>query len=57
MGVLSERGFIFDVQDDNLGLPSGIRSIIQGLKWVKLYQHPGAYNIPIVKELYSNLIE
>lgn len=57
MGVLSERDFTFYGQDDNLGLPGEIGSIIRGMKQVKLCKQPGAYNISIVKDFYSNLTD
>ncbi|KAL5081090.1 hypothetical protein RYX36_009511 [Vicia faba] len=54
-GIFYERGFTFDPKDENLGIPASIAFFIQSKKWHKLRQHPGSYNIQIVKEFYSNL--
>lgn len=38
--VLSERGFIFEIEDGDLGFTYEVEHIITGQKWKKICKHP-----------------
>ena len=44
MSVLSERGFTYDNQEEDLGIIGEIGTTIRKLKWMKLCRQPGAFN-------------
>lgn len=52
-----ERGFIYNMEDKNLGLPDDIWRIIISIKWRKFYKHPNPYNMKMVKEFYTDLVD
>lgn len=52
-----ERGFIYNMEDKNLGLPDDIWCIITNIKWRKFYKHPNPYNMKTVKDFYANLVD
>lgn len=45
------------MEDDDIGLPVGIRRIIKSVKWNKFYTHPYPYNMQMLKNFYSNLVD
>lgn len=51
-----EKGFIFNMEDDDLDLTDEIRCVITSHKWKKFCRHPNPHNMQIVKELYSYIV-
>lgn len=56
MSIHSDRGFVYNMEEDNLGLPEDIEWIIMTIKWIKFLKNPNPYNIQKVKEFYSNIV-
>lgn len=54
--VNSKRGSIFNMDDDNLGVTDEVGRIITIHKWKKLCKHLNLYNMQIVKDFYSNMV-
>lgn len=50
-------GFIYNMEDENLVLSGNLRHIIKCLKWDKFCRHPNPYNMQIVNEFYSDLVD
>ena len=57
MGVLSEKGFTYDNQEEDLGIIGEIGTTIRQLKWMKLCRQPGTFNTTWVREFYANLTD
>lgn len=57
MSVHSEKGFIYNMDWVNMGVHGDIRRIIKTLKLTKFYRHPNSYNVQMVKEFYTNLVD
>lgn len=53
--VHSKIRFIYNMDDDDLGLPDDFGRIITSNKWRKFCKHPNHYNMQIVIEFYSNM--
>lgn len=56
MSVHSERGLLFDLEDEHLGLPGDLGCLIKTMKWMEFNKEKYPYNIQLVKEFCTNLI-
>lgn len=45
MNVHSESGFLFDLEDEHLGLPVDLEHLVKIMKWTEFYKQPQPYNI------------
>lgn len=57
MSVPLERGFIYNIDEENLSFPGDLGRIIKTLKWTKFCRQQNSYNFQTVKEFYSNMVD
>ncbi|KAL5053106.1 hypothetical protein RYX36_033788 [Vicia faba] len=57
MSVHFERGFVYDMEKENMGSTGDIGHLIKTMKWARFYMQPNPYNVQLVKEFYANLVD